>query len=272
MNFQNLMHRLRSATRDTSPNAVQIILGSCALVISQNVGAVLNDTGITQCGNASSYSVNLCGPNVSGDAGTHPRQDAVTGRDAQATAGQLTKIGAGSKAFDFTKIANNGSSLPSTALLGTAPTDWACTRDNVTNLVWEVKSSAGDFRGSPFTYSWYSSSGATRGVANGGTCFSSGHCDTEKYVADVNTATLCGAANWRLPNLVELQSIVDFGAFNPTIDVNYFPNTAGGTYWWSSNVNANTGADAWAISLITGGSFRLAFGASYNVRLVRTGP
>lgn len=272
MNFQHRLHEFVLVAHHALPKTMQMVLGSCALMIFQDAGAVLNDTGITQCGNASSYSVSVCGPDVSGDAGTHPRQDAVAGRDAQATAGQLTKIGAGNKAFDFTKIANNGSMLPSTALLGTAPTDWACTRDNVTNLVWEVKSSAGDLRGSTFTYSWYSSSGTARGVSNGGACFSSGRCDTEKYVADVNAATLCGAANWRLPNLVELQSIVDFGAFNPTIDVNYFPNTAGGTYWWTSNINANTGADAWAVSLITGGNFRLSLGSVYQVRLVRTGP
>lgn len=38
---------------------------------------------------------------------------------------------------NYTKIANNGSILPGDAQLGTQPTDWACTKDNKTGLMWE---------------------------------------------------------------------------------------------------------------------------------------
>jgi hypothetical protein len=76
---------------------------------------------------------------ISGDAGTHPRQDCRYGRDAAAAAGVLTKTGGGAKGFDYTKIANNGTTLGAGAALGNAPTDWACTKDNITGLTWEVK-------------------------------------------------------------------------------------------------------------------------------------
>lgn len=39
----------------------------------------------------------------------------------------------------YTKIANDGSALAATVALGTAPKSWACTRDETTGLVWEVK-------------------------------------------------------------------------------------------------------------------------------------
>ncbi len=268
MNFKHQLHKLRLETRHVLPKTVRMVLGFCALMIFQNAGAVLNDTGITQCGDLTGYSISLCGPAVSGDAGTFPRQDAAVGRDA---------IAAPNKGFDFTKIANNGSVLPSTAALGTGPTDWACTRDNVTNLVWEVKTSAGDLRSATYTYSWYSSTanggGTPLGTVSAGACLTPGRCDTEKYVTDVNAATLCGATNWRLPNFSELHGIMDFGSIAPAIDLNYFPNTATNTYWWTGNINANTGADAWAVNSTTGGSYRFAVSTSvYNVRVVRSGP
>jgi hypothetical protein len=46
----------------------------------------------------------------------------------------------------YTKIANNGANLPDSALLGTGPTDWACTRDNRSGLLWEVKTADSGLR------------------------------------------------------------------------------------------------------------------------------
>src|SRR6187549_1514494 len=61
---------------------------------------------------------------ISRDGGTHPRQDCRFGRDPAAAVGALAKTGAGAKGFDYSKIANNGTVLPASATLGTAPTDW----------------------------------------------------------------------------------------------------------------------------------------------------
>lgn len=234
--------------------------------------AALNDTGVTQCGDATGYATNLC----TGDFGTYPRQDGDVGRDALAAASQLTKTGAGSKGFDFNKIANNGSVLLDTATLGANPTDWACTRDNVTGLIWEVKTASADLRNQSHTYTWYQSNatalGASLGVVSGGACFTAGQCDTEKYVASVNAARLCGAADWRLPTYVELQSIVDYGSFNPAIDVNYFPNSPGVSYWWSSNMNITTTGATWAVGVYEGAAYSMTHSSAYSVRLVRTGP
>ncbi len=47
------------------------------------------------------------------DSSDYPRQDANVGRDAD---NSLIKIGAGRKGFDFTKIANDGTELPATAV------------------------------------------------------------------------------------------------------------------------------------------------------------
>lgn len=164
------------------------------------MAAGLNDTGQTVCYNASFVAV-PCSATVGGDGRVNPRQDGRYGRDAAAGAGQLSKIGAGSAGFDYTKIANNGSVLAANAALGTGPTDWACTKDNVTGLIWEVKTATG-LRSSGHTYTWYSTDTASNGGVVGalgtntcGSTLAANQCNTPRFVLTVNAAGLCGATN-----------------------------------------------------------------------------
>ncbi len=48
--------------------------------------------------------------------------------------------------------------------------------------------------------------------------------------------SLGGFSNWRIPNVKELWTIVDYGTFNPSINVTYFPNTPYDWGTWSSTV------------------------------------
>lgn len=230
--------------------------------------AGLNDTGITDCSNDTVVD-NTSG--IQADSGTHPRQDCRYGRDPAATAG-MRKTGAGGKGFDFTKIANNGAALPASAVLGSAASDWACTRDNLTGLVWEVKTSSG-LRSKNHSYTWYSSdsasNGGSAGTVSAGTCATIGRCDTEKFVADVNTPGLCGANNWRMPSKEELLSIVDYARTAPAIDPSYFPNTLASTYW-SASAYAYNPNNAWYVYFETGvGNYNSKVNW-YQVRLVRS--
>lgn len=197
----------------------------------------LNDTGIGFCVDGSANTADCA--TVSGDGGAYPRQDARYGRDAAATAGQLTKSGGGANGFDFTPITNSGGILLTFSTIGYGSGDWACTLDNRTGLVWEVKTADGGLRDQSWTYTWYDSSlnyGGSHGTPSGGTCMTAGRCDTEKYVADVNATALCGHNNWRVPTLIELQGIVNYGRTDPAIDQTYFPNTPQSTFWTSSPV------------------------------------
>ncbi|MBP8283259.1 MAG: hypothetical protein KAX46_05010, partial [Chromatiaceae bacterium] len=101
----------------------------------------LNDTGLDWCANASQN--NLACP-VSG----FPGQDAESGRDVTHHDDSDGQAG-----FSFTKIANSGNALPAAAALGSGANDWACTRDNVTGLTWEVKTNDGGLRDQDWTYS-----------------------------------------------------------------------------------------------------------------------
>lgn len=248
------------------PQTFITILAAVTLVgIVQAAG--LNDTGISDC-------LDDAGVVTTGVA-AHPRQDCQYGRDAAAKAGKLTKVGGGSKGFDFTKIANNGTDLPASATLGSAATDWACTRDNVTGLVWEVKTTSG-LRSKDRSYTWYSSDPATNGgdigTASNGTCDAAGRCDTEKFVTDVNAVGLCGAKDWRMPAVNELESIPDRGisAPGPTIDTTYFPNTKASNFW-SASADAGLSYYAWYVNFGDGNVGLNYKSSALQVRLVRAG-
>jgi len=228
----------------------------------------LNDTGITFCGGATSGNNSPC-------LGTEPAgQDKNYGRDAAALAGTLSKTGGstGTNGFDFTKIANNGSPLGPSASLGIGLTDWACTKDNVTGLVWEVKTTSG-LRSQAHSYSWYmtGSPDGNNGTANGGTCATAGRCDTEKFVADVNTTGLCGFnTGWRMPTVKELEGIADFGRYIPAIDPTYFPNTPSSGVW-SGSPYAGYASYAWYVYFYGGNADGYDRSSTYAVRLVRGG-
>lgn len=206
-----------------------------------------------------------CSAAVGGDAGVLPRQDARYGRDPQAaSATPLSKVGAGDAGFDFSKIANSGATLAASATLGSAAANWACTKDQVTGLIWEVKTTSG-LRSSAHTYTWYSTD-ATKNGGNAGVLGSNtrggslaaapynNQCNTQNYVAAVNAAGLCGASDWRLPTRRELLTLVNAGRSSPSIDGVYFPNTAS-LYYWTATTSAVLPANAWGVFFDFGASF-----------------
>jgi hypothetical protein len=235
----------------------------------------INDTGIDWCADAgnnynsgdSAYKATQC--EAVANAG-FPGQDGHFGRDALARAGQLPKIGSGVAGFDYTKISNNGAELPATATLGDGPNDWACTRDNVTGLIWEVKvNNPSHLRHWQHTYTWYFPGSTHEGAPGGGACVGSS-CDTARFVQAVNGQRLCGYSNWRLPAWRELQGIVNYGhdRFGPAIDTAHFPNTVSSKYW-SRNQSVTGDWFAWAVSFGDGGVVDGGKTVPSSVRVVR---
>ena len=233
-----------------------------------------NDTGITVGGNYSTGNNSTCTSNISTNGKT-VEQDCNHGRDAEATAGTLIKVGSGSAGFDFTKLSSTGTALSiqdkawSSEGTEAAGTQWSCVVDNRTGLVWEVKTDSN--KGN--TYRWGGKTAIGREHADR---VGSYYNDWDALVDDSNNGKLCGSDGWRVPSLEELRSIVDYGKYNSNvIDTHYFPNTQASWYWTSSPY-AYTGSatsGAWYLSFLTGsdtGNYGVFRSNRNHVRLVRS--
>lgn len=232
---------------------------------------LLNDTGQALCDNGSNVMV-TCNAASTGDASVMPRQDGRFGSDAKAGTGTLIKMGGGTAGFDFSKIANNGSTLHASVVQGGNPTEWACTKDNTTGLIWEVKATSG-LRSKDHTYRWYNGTiGTTASVGGTKTCETLGRCDTQKFLTDVNASALCTYTDWRLPTTAELLSIALYDGSNPAVDASYFPNTIAWWYWSSETFPPDPGYSSFVIQFDKGSTATEFTGFANYIRLVRSGP
>jgi hypothetical protein len=237
----------------------------------------LNDTGIDFCrDHATGADTTVTSSTTCTTA--QGGQDARYGRDPAAQRGAITKTGGGSKGFDFTKIANNGTALPASAALGSGATDWACTYDNNTGLMWEVKvNDAAHLRHMGKTYTNYDNPAKPQRW-NGSTYVNptpaeiAAATNSIGFVNAVNAAGLCGHTDWRMPTLRELYNIADRGIAypGPTIDATYFPNTPASVFWSGSPV-AGYSNYAWNVNFYGGDDGWGGRNDADHVRLVRAG-
>lgn len=126
----------------------------------------------------------------------------------------------------YTKLDAQGNDLPDLA------TEWVMVRDNVTGLIWEVKTDDGSIHYMHNRYTWQNAQ--------------------DMFIADLNSHQFGGYTDWRMPTIKELTTIIDHGKHDPAINTDYFPNTMSPQYWrpayWSSTTFANKSDDAWGVS------------------------
>jgi hypothetical protein len=80
--------------------------------------------------------------------------------------------------------------------------------------------------------------------------------------------SLGGHTDWRLPSYVELFSIVDFGAYNPSINGTVFPGTPA-DYFWSSTPYAGASGGAWVVFFNFGYAYGFVVSGTGSARCVR---
>jgi hypothetical protein len=210
------------------------------------VAGGLPDTGQSLCYNTSTTT------DCVSDS-SYPRQD-----------------GGVSSTLSYTKIDSSGNEMDVSA------SGWACARDNHTSLLWEVKTADLGLRDGTHRYVWFIENNLTNGGNEGGgdvpasacgAALSDG-CSTTSYIERINNLGLCGASDWRLPTQMELLTLVHSGNVRPTIDTNFFPNTASLPYWSSTTYAVNP-LNAWGVHFGYGATHAVPKSEANAVRLVR---
>lgn len=74
--------------------------------------------------------------------------------------------------------------------------------------------------------------------------------------AAANTANFAGYNNWRMPNIKELQSIVEEQCYNPAVNTDRFPSVSSVSYIWSNSpADPNKIGDSYLIDFYYGDVF-----------------
>lgn len=164
-----------------------------------------------------------------------------------------------------------------------------CVQDNVTGLIWEGKEAAG-LRAGSNTYTHYDNPNLpqkydtnTWGYVNPTQADIESPSNSIGYLNYVNSIALCGFTDWRLPEVEELEGLVDASISNwgydcsvpvaPKINTTWFPNTSGaacGSGYWSSMVLFGQSEMAWIVDYVSGEVFGLYRQDPLPVRLVRS--
>lgn len=115
----------------------------------------------------------------------------------------------------YIKLDTSGNVLPDDA------DDWAMVRDDITGLTWEAKTMHDDIHNAQDTYTWQDAQ--------------------NNFIAQLNNDNFGRHADWRLPTIKELFSIVHKDQSNPAVNLDYFRNIiiarpdGSRPVYWSSN-------------------------------------
>lgn len=147
----------------------------------------------------------------------------------------------------FTKLDASGNELPDDA-----PWPWVMVRDNLTNLIWEVKTDDGGIHDKDNMYTWEEAQ--------------------DIFINDLNSSNFGGHNDWRLPTVRELFLLSNWSnvdLFDPNsimINTDYFPHIAlddstDVAYYWSSQASL----------IISGGVFACTFEFySHTMNIINT--
>ncbi len=144
----------------------------------------------------------------------------------------------------YTKLDENGMELSDNAV------SWALVGDNVTGLVWEVKTTDGSINNHTDTYTWADAKG--------------------EFVNRLNETGFGGFSDWRLPSIMEFYTIINADSYDPAVNTEYFPNIpeTEEPWYWSATLKAPSLEWPWVIDFKWGDAAGYE-GTTYYVRAVR---
>ena len=157
--------------------------------------------------------------------------------------------------MSYTKLDSSGKTLPDSAA------EWSMVKDNVTGLIWENKTEDGTIHDKNNTYAWYDPTNPSPGYPLNG-------MDTNYFIDSLNNARFGGHGDWRMPDVKELGTLINYNIPGQSVDINYFPNTRMSqmSYYWSSTTYAGHSGYAWSVDF---GYGRDDYHGKYNSKYVR---
>ncbi|CAH7008204.1 conserved hypothetical protein [Vibrio chagasii] len=131
---------------------------------------------------------------------------------------------------------------------------------DATPYPWDSQSSS--WRSASYTYTWYDSDNTTNGGYAGAPndlLYSAGpissqcayindgsgsnYCNTASYIDSLNSRSICGITDWRLPSPVEARSFINFNVGSvPAGAIDFFPNLGERLFTHSSSVKQDGSA------------------------------
>lgn len=110
--------------------------------------------------------------------------------------------------------------------------------DNLTELIWLQQANYDSTAGTTGTATWADALSFCNALEDG-------QCGLQDGSS---------ASDWRLPNIKELQSLIDYGNYNPALPAEYsssFTNVQSASYWSSTTYESHT-YDAWSAHMTDG--------------------
>jgi len=187
----------------------------------------------------------------------------------------LVRTVSGDLLFNLTKINEAGDPLKADSA------QWSCLRENSTGLIWELKTNNGSLHDQKDSFTWdppgpagnVRRSGFT--ADSGATCSgyvagdSTTYCTTQSFLTRVNSQGLCGAQDWRIPTITELNKIISLNRAAPAMYATLFPRGTGKAIWSGSPVPKYP-QFAWHIYVNDGYAHGAEQSGNLPVLLVRT--
>jgi len=111
----------------------------------------------------------------------------------------------------------------------------------------------------------------------GGTCDAGANTDADTYLWSeaftakdkANIDGFAGHADWRVPTVKELATLIAPACANSAFNQSFFPEVTSASYLWSSSPNVRSGHQAWAVTRNTGDLLTRNKNSTYLVYLVR---